>query len=61
MLENLYHLSEALAVIFACLKAVRVFNRHENLYKDFPPHRHVNGKILYPRGFSPQKLEDLEQ
>lgn len=32
-------------------------NRLVNVQKDFPPHRHINGKILYPRDFAPGKAQ----
>jgi hypothetical protein len=36
---------------------VRKFNRLESAMQEFPPHRHVNGKILYPKAFSPSIIE----
>lgn len=30
-----------------------------SIFRIFPPHRHINGKIEYPPKFSPGKVEDL--
>lgn len=30
-------------------------------FREFPPHRHVQGKILYPKGYAPEEPEDLQQ
>ena len=29
------------------------------IWKDFPPHRHINGKILFPADYEPTDLERL--
>ena len=29
------------------------------VFRLYPPHRHVNGKIIYPPGLSPGKIEDM--
>jgi hypothetical protein len=36
-------------------------SRDESLKSDFPPHRHINGKILYPREYEPAKVERMAQ
>lgn len=28
-------------------------------FRDFPPHRHINGKIVYAKGFEPPRTEEL--
>lgn len=33
--------------------------RFASILKDFPPHRHDNGNILYPRGYEPGKIQPL--
>ncbi|MGP8271832.1 MAG: hypothetical protein ACLQLH_17345 [Terracidiphilus sp.] len=38
---------------------IRRLNRDESLRQDFPPHRHINGKILYPRDYEPAVVERL--
>lgn len=35
--------------------------RISSLLKDFPPHRHVNGQILYPSGYEPTETGQLRQ
>lgn len=32
-------------------------SRLASLLKDFPPHRHLNGSIIYPRGYEPTEIE----
>jgi hypothetical protein len=43
----------ALVVVIAY---VRKINRLVSLFGDFPPHRHDNGHILYPKGYEPTKV-----
>ena len=33
--------------------------RLASLFKDFPPHRHDNGHIIYPKGYEPGRVEAL--
>lgn len=28
--------------------------RFMNVQKDFPPHRHINGHVLYPKDYAPE-------
>ena len=34
--------------------------RLRSILKDFPPHRHVNGKVFYPAGYAPARAETVE-
>ena len=36
-------------ILFGVVKVVRFVN----IQKDFPPHRHINGSVLYPAGYEP--------
>lgn len=45
-------LGVAAPVTWACVRLVTVF-------RDFPPHLHVNGKILYPKGYEPPRTESI--
>jgi len=51
------------AVITACTTALGVFIsrvlRVLNIFRDFPPHAHINGTIFYPDGFNPPEIEQL--
>lgn len=40
-------------------KVMRVLARHESLMADYPPHRHLNGRIIYPHEYEPSKVESL--
>lgn len=50
-----------LAILLGILwKINRVANRVMDVLGDFPPHKHVNGKIVYPKGYEPTVVETLE-
>lgn len=36
---------------------VRKLNYLADVFKEYPPHRHINGNILYPKEFSPGRVE----
>ena len=38
-------------------RVVKHINRQESLHVDFPPHRHINGYISYPREYEPSRIE----
>lgn len=46
----------ALAVL---VWAVRILTRYHSILKDYPPHRHINGKVLYSPDFPPPAIERL--
>lgn len=51
------------ALIFAVVviwRASRKMGRDESLKADYPPHRHINGKIIYPREYEPALTERLQ-
>ncbi len=35
------------------IKGLRAIGRFETLLKEFPPHRHVRGAVIYPRNMRP--------
>ncbi len=37
------------------VKGLRAIGRFETLLREFPPHRHVGGKIWYPRTMRPDE------
>lgn len=53
------HVAELLTIIAAAFFVVRAANRVWYLLKDYPPHRHVNGSIVYPPDFEPTKVQAL--
>ena len=63
-IELAVHAAEAIIGIpgaaYVGWKMVRAANRILDVLKDFPPHRHMNGKIIYPKGFAPSEIETLE-
>jgi len=40
-------------------KGVRVLNKWIDIMTENPPHRHVNGLILYPKGMEPGEVEHV--
>ena len=56
-------LSMAVIVIWTCLlisaKVSRALGKFEGVLKNFPPHRHVNGTILYPDEYEPTVVQPL--
>lgn len=41
------------------LKVNARLSRDETLKADYPPHRHINGKIIFPREYEPATVEKL--
>lgn len=41
-------------------RVMRRLDRDESLRADYPPHRHINGKILYPKEYEPAAVEQLQ-
>lgn len=40
-------------------KVIQRLNRDESLRNDYPPHRHLGGRIVYPREYTPAETERL--
>jgi len=40
-------------------KANRTLNRWIDVMREYPPHRHFNGRILYPSGMEPGRVEHI--
>ncbi len=57
--EFIFHASELGVLVFGVAAPI-VWSafRLRSLLKDFPPHRHLNGKILYPKGYAPGEIEE---
>jgi hypothetical protein len=56
----MFQAPQFLCVAPATWFVIRTANRYYYAMKDFPPHRHINGKIMYPRGLEPPVVEALE-
>lgn len=54
--ESWFHAAEIFVMIVFGSPLVWSALRIASLLKDFPLHRHLNGKILYPRGYEPQEI-----
>ena len=50
-LDLTFHTAELLTIVTAALFVIRAANRVWTVLKDFPPHRHINGSIIYPCPF----------
>jgi hypothetical protein len=59
------HIAEALVggaiasipILITQLVAIGSLKR---IFKDYPPHRHINGKVLYPKDYTPTRAESME-
>jgi hypothetical protein len=51
-----FHTAELLTIMTAAGFVIRAANRVWTVLKDFPPHRHINGSIIYPEGFEPTAI-----
>jgi hypothetical protein len=59
--EEWFHLVEILILLFGVAAPILYTAiRLHSLMKDFPMHKHVNGKVLYPKGYEPTRVETLE-
>lgn len=58
-LDPSIHIGEALTILGVGWKIVTKLTRIASLLEDFPPHRHVNGKIVYPKDYSPGVIQQL--
>lgn len=48
------------ALFGAAVRMWKRLERDESLKSDFPPHRHINGKVIYPREYEPAAVELLQ-
>ena len=58
-IDNFVHVAELVPLIGLGWKMLRVLTRLEDNLKNFPLHRHLNGKIIYPSGEEPPRVEVL--
>jgi hypothetical protein len=58
-LDHLWHLGEVVPLLLVCWRMFRAANRLMDVLKDYPPHLHVNGKLVYPKGFEPGTITRL--
>lgn len=56
-IDYLIHSGELGVFLLVAWHVIRRINRDETLKQDFPPHRHVNGKIIYPHEYEPGVVE----
>ncbi len=47
---------QTLVLLAIAWRGLRVLNRIYDILKDYPPHRHVNDKIIYPRDYEPGEV-----
>jgi hypothetical protein len=56
-----FHIAELIVLLGVAWRVVSVANRMMSVLRDFPPHRHDNGNVIYPHGFEPTKVRRLGQ
>lgn len=49
-----------IAALVVLVWAVRILSRYQGILRDYPPHRHINGKVLYSPDFPPPAVEQLQ-
>lgn len=59
--EYLFHGGELLTFIIVAWYVIKAANRVMDVLKDFPPHRHINGSIVYPDGYEPTVVHRLSR
>lgn len=59
LIDHLLHGGEFLTFLLVGLGFIRYINRRESIERDYPPHRHVNGSILYPPDRKPGTIEKM--
>lgn len=60
MTETQFHVAELSVMVFGmALPLLWGAFRLMTLLKEYPPHRHINGKILFPHGYEPPEVEKL--
>lgn len=47
----------AITIVTNQLSQSRTRGEFRSIMRNFPPHKHVNGKILYPAEFPPPEIE----
>lgn len=58
--EFWWHASELATLLAMAFKVIRAANRIMDVMRDFPPHRHINGHVIYPEGYEPTRVEQLK-
>jgi hypothetical protein len=58
--ELIFHAAELAVMIFgvAC-PVIWATLRLRSILLDFPPHRHIGGTILYPKGYEPSQASTI--
>jgi hypothetical protein len=55
--ELWFHAVEILVLIFGiAMPAMWGAFRLAMLVREYPPHRHINGKIVFPKGYEPSEV-----
>jgi hypothetical protein len=53
------HSGETVAIVGAAIAVIKKFGRDETIKKNYPPHRHIQDTIIYPKEYQPAKTEEL--
>ena len=51
--DTLTHLAEALPLFYFLWRILAKLTRLLDIFTEYPPHRHVTGQLLYPKGYAP--------
>jgi len=58
-LDYLFHSGQLGIFVMVAWYLIKRLNRDESLKRDFPPHRHVNGSIIYPQEYEPGRVDKV--
>lgn len=58
-IDAFVHIAELILAVPVLWKANRALTRYLDERENYPPHLHVNGKILFPNGLAPKKPQEL--
>jgi hypothetical protein len=59
-LQTIANLGNSAILVIVAWRVIRAINRVMDVLKDYPPHRHINGSILFPDGFQPTPVQRLD-
>jgi hypothetical protein len=57
LIDHLLHGGELSVLLLLLWRGAKFINRLDSVNKDYPPHRHIGDRIIYPRDFPPAETE----
>jgi hypothetical protein len=57
IVDYLVHSGQLGVFLLVAWYVIKRVNRDDSIKADYPPHRHINGSILYPPEYAPGTVE----